>query len=55
MKDLNKNCPSAGLAILKYLGREAVQLENGRLRVTVLKEGGHLAEILHKKSGVTLG
>src|SRR5277367_2055954 len=37
---------------MKYLGREAVQLENESLRVTVLKEGGHLAEVLHKNSGV---
>lgn len=37
---------------MKYLGREAVQLENDQIRVTALKEGGHIAEILHKESGI---
>jgi hypothetical protein len=37
---------------MRYRGRRAVQLENERLRVTVLKEGGHLAEVLHKKTGI---
>jgi hypothetical protein len=32
--------------------REAVQLENDQIRVTVLQEGGHIAEVLHKASGV---
>ncbi|MEK7408499.1 MAG: DUF4432 family protein, partial [Acidobacteriota bacterium] len=35
-----------------YCNRRAVQLENGALRVTVLVEGGHIAEILDKQSGV---
>lgn len=35
-----------------FLGRRAAQIENGRLRVTVLGEGGHIAEILEKDSGV---
>lgn len=34
-------------------GREAVSVENNQLRVTVLREGGHIAEILHKKLGVS--
>jgi hypothetical protein len=35
-----------------YRNRQAVQLENDALRVTVLVEGGHLAELLHKPTGV---
>lgn len=35
-----------------YRNRKAVQIENSSLRVTVLREGGHIAEILHKASGV---
>jgi hypothetical protein len=37
---------------LRYQNRRAVQIENDELRVTVTVEGGHLAEILHKQSGV---
>jgi hypothetical protein len=37
---------------MMFHGREAVQLENDRIRVTVLREGGHIAEVLHKASGV---
>ncbi len=36
-----------------FHGRQAVSIENEALRVTVLKEGGHIAEVLHKKSGVS--
>ena len=35
-----------------YRGRRAAAIENNDLRVTVLEEGGHIAEILHKASGV---
>ena len=35
-----------------YRGRRAAVIENNDLRVTVLKEGGHVAEILDKPSGV---
>ncbi len=35
-----------------YRNRRAFQIENETLRVTVLAEGGHLAEILHKRAGV---
>jgi len=35
-----------------YRGRRAAVIENTNLRVTVLKEGGHIAEILDKRSGV---
>ena len=36
----------------KYRDRRAVQIENSRIRVTVLAEGGHIAEILHKQTGI---
>jgi hypothetical protein len=35
-----------------YRGRRAAVLENPRLRVTVSREGGHIAEIFNKQSGV---
>src|SRR5438445_6226809 len=35
-----------------FHGRRASSIENERLRVTVLHEGGHIAEILDKSSGV---
>ena len=35
-----------------FHGRRAVAIENEALRVTVLEEGGHIAEVLHKTSGV---
>jgi hypothetical protein len=35
-----------------YRGRRATSIENGLVRVTVLHEGGHIAEILDKRSGV---
>ena len=35
-----------------YRGRRAATLENDALRVTVLQEGGHLAEITDRASGV---
>ena len=35
-----------------YRGRRAAVLENDRLRVTVLHEGGHIAEIYDKTAGV---
>jgi hypothetical protein len=37
---------------MKFQNREAFQLETNDLRVTVLRGGGHIAEILHKKSGI---
>src|SRR5262245_25308079 len=36
----------------RYRGRRAYSIENDDLRVTVLVEGGHVAEILDKRSGV---
>jgi hypothetical protein len=35
-----------------YHGRRAAAIENQHLRVTVLQEGGHIAEILDKETGV---
>jgi hypothetical protein len=35
-----------------YRNRKAMQLENDTVQVTVLAEGGHIAELLHKPSGV---
>ena len=35
-----------------YRGRRAVSIENDDIRVTVLEEGGHIAEILDKRSGI---
>jgi hypothetical protein len=35
-----------------YRGRRAVSIENEHVRVTMLVEGGHIAELLHKKTGV---
>src|SRR5437763_923500 len=37
---------------IHYRGRRAHTIENDMLRVTVLVEGGHIAEITHKPSGV---
>ena len=37
---------------IEYRGRRAVRLENDRVRVTLTVEGGHVAEILHKATGV---
>jgi hypothetical protein len=35
-----------------YRGRSAAVFENGHLRITVLREGGHIAEIFDKQTGV---
>jgi hypothetical protein len=35
-----------------YRGRRAAAIENRDLRVTVLEEGGHIAEILDKRTGI---
>ena len=37
---------------LRYRGRRAATIENANLRVTVLEEGGHIAEIFDKATGV---
>lgn len=36
---------------MKFHNREAWQIENNALRVTVLKGGGHIAEVLDKRTG----
>ena len=36
----------------RYRGRRATAIENRYLRVTVLHEGGHIAEVLDKETGV---
>ena len=36
----------------RYRGRRAARVENDELRVTVLEEGGHIAEVLHKTTNV---
>ena len=38
---------------MKFLGRDAVQLENDTLRVTLLVEGCHIAEIFHKQAAIS--
>jgi hypothetical protein len=40
------------MPLSRWRERDAATLENDALRVTVLREGGHVAEILHKGSGV---
>lgn len=40
------------MAAIQFHNRRAVQVENERIRLTVTVEGGHVAEILHKASGV---
>ncbi len=35
-----------------YRGRRAATIENDDVRITVLEEGGHIAEILDKRSGI---
>jgi hypothetical protein len=35
-----------------YRGRRAASIENDAIRVTVLAEGGHIAEVLDKRTGV---
>jgi hypothetical protein len=37
---------------MSYRGRQSASIENDQIRVTVLREGGHIAGILHKASGV---
>jgi hypothetical protein len=37
---------------IEYRGRRAVRLENDAVRVTLTLEGAHVAEILHKPTGV---
>jgi len=41
------------MGTFKYRGRRAAVVENDALRVTILVEGGHIAEILDKRTGVS--
>ena len=41
------------MARITFRGRQAAQLENDLLRVTVLHEGGHIAEVFDKRAGVS--
>ena len=41
------------MGTLRYRGRRAAAVENDALRVTVLVEGGHIAEILDKRTGIS--
>jgi hypothetical protein len=47
----NARVPAAQLDA-RYHGRRAAAIENGDVRVTVLHEGGHIAEILDKATGI---
>ena len=40
------------MAVSTYSGRRAASIENRDLRVTVLEEGGHIAELLDKRTGI---
>ena len=40
------------MSLVSHRGRRAARIENDALRVTVLQEGGHIAEILDKATGV---
>jgi hypothetical protein len=40
------------MAMVRYRGRRAASLENDDVRVTVLEGGGHIAEVLDKRTGV---
>lgn len=40
------------MGLANFHQRRAVQIENSNTRLTVLQEGGHIGEILHKPSGM---
>ena len=40
------------MAEIQFRNRRALQVENDQLRATATIEGGHIAEVLHKSSGV---
>src|SRR3954463_16277223 len=40
------------MSVHHYRGRRAAIVENADLRVTVLEEGGHIAEMFDKRSGI---
>src|SRR5689334_78000 len=43
---------SAADVDVRYRNRRAARIENSALRVTVLREGGHIAEIFDKRAAV---
>ncbi len=43
---------TGAMSLVHYRGRRAARIENDALRVTVLEQGGHIAEILDKATGV---
>ena len=40
------------MPLVHYRGRRAARLENEFLRLTVLQQGGHIAEVMDKATGV---
>ena len=52
MTDVQGPALCHGISMTEYRGRRAASIENTHLRVTVLEEGGHIAEIVDKASGV---
>jgi hypothetical protein len=44
---------AAIMSAINFMGRAATRLENEILRVTVLHEGGHIAEVFDKRAGVS--
>ena len=38
---------------MRFHDRDATQIENDHLRVTILNEGGHIAEIFHLETGIS--
>jgi hypothetical protein len=43
---------TGAMQLVQYRGRRAARLENDFLRVTVLQQGGHIAEVLDKATGI---
>lgn len=41
------------MTAINFMGRQATRLENEILRVTVLHQGGHIAEVFDKRAGVS--
>jgi hypothetical protein len=43
---------TGAMQLVQYRGRRAARLENDFLRLTVLQQGGHIAEVMDKATGV---
>ena len=52
MSDVSLPAHNNSMTGTLYRGRNSVSIENSHLRVPVLREGGHIAEILDKQTGV---